>query len=995
MEVNAQPTGDLASHFTTTTFRWPFRRYQSLALDGYERGRAAGSRRSYIVMPPGAGKTAVGLEIVRRRGERALVLTPNTAVQAQWLRQWEDFQPHTVDASAEVDLRSPVTVLTYQAICNVNRDDRDLEEQARALWCDELQRESGLTPDEAEQKIEQLAAAGTRQFEEAIAGFRRQLRKQVGRDGDKDELLALLHPNGRAVIERMKGRGPWTLVLDECHHLLQMWGSLVRALVQEIGDETFVVGLTATPPGDMDPHEASLYQSIFGKADFEVPTPAVVKEGDLAPYQELVYLTQPLAHEREFIAAQHERFEELLTRLMDPDFAARPFIDWIRARVTERKTRNGAQLSWARFERDEPDLSQAALRLFWAKRIDLPEGARLGERHRQQPTADDWVALIDDFCTGYLRNSTDPRDATAWQEIRHALPSLGYVLTRQGIRSYVSPVDRVLSLSASKAVAAATILEQEQSALGNDLRALILCDYERAGSDVLAKLRGVLDPQAGSASLLLQQLIANQNVAALAPLLLTGRTVACSRASATSLLPWIEQEVPELRGLLATDSLFQPMSGHVDQQWDEVVAIRPSHSWWRPRHYVPLLTRYFEQGQSNLLVGTRGLLGEGWDARRVNVLLDLTTASTSTSVHQMRGRSLRLDPALPRKVANNWDVVCVDPEHPKGIADYARFVRKHRNYYAPTPSGEIESGVSHVHPGLSPYGPPAEERFGQINVAMLTRAGARDTAYDRWRIGEPYENVEARTLRVRIGKPIGLPHQRLARTDGGAARGLRLRALGVVATAGAAAIALASVAPDLAGIVGGVVLAGGGGVWVNHSFQATVDRLGPSDALEDLASAVADALRVTDGISRSLGPESLRVVVQDDGFYRCFLDGANPEESVLFAESMDELLSPLAAPRYIIPRYVLDRPGSRLETARLALRLSAGKRAGTRMVYHAVPAWLAANKERATAFAHSWNRYVSAGEPIYWKDPQAQAILAAQRGEDPFDVTTQMRSLWR
>ena len=605
------------------------------------------------------------------------------------------------------------------------------------------------------------------------------------------------------------------------------------------------------------------------------------------------------------------------------------------------------------------------------------------------------MALIGDYCTGCLRNSTDPRDAAAWQEIRRALPSLGYVLTRQGIRAYVSPVDRVLSLSASKAVAALTILEEEQAALGAHLRALILCDYERAGSDVLAKLRGVLDPQAGSASLLLQQLVASQTVAELDPLLVTGRTVACSRATAASLLPWIEQQVPDLKGAVATEGLFLPGNGQSDGRWEDVVAVRPRHSWWRPRNYVPLLTRYFEDGQSNLLVGTRGLLGEGWDARRINVLVDLTAASTSTSVHQMRGRSLRLDPALPHKVANNWDVVCVDPEHPKGVADYARFVRKHRNYYAPTPAGDIESGVSHVHPGLSPYGPPPTSSFGEINGAMLGRAGNRDTAYSLWKVGQPYENAELRTVRIKLGRPIGLPNRRLLRHEGGAERGLRLRVYGVLGAAGVAGIGVAAVAPDLFGVAGGLAVAGGGGFWVSRSLDTALNKLEPSDALEDLAAAVAEALKSTGGVSEKLGPESVRVVVQEDGYYRCLLDGATADESALFAESMDELLSPLAAPRYIIPRYVVEKPRSLVQTALLALRLSAGKKTGSSVVYHAVPAWLAANKDRATAFAQSWNRYVSAGEPLYWKDPQAQAIQAAQHGEDPFDVTTQMRSLWR
>ena len=149
--------------------------------------------------------------------------------------------------------------------------------------------------------------------------------------------------------------------------------------------QTFVVGLTATPPADMDARETALYQEIFGQVDFEVPTPAVVKEGDLAPYQELVFLTMPLDHEAAYMNEQHQRFEELLTRLMDVDFAARPFLDWIQTRVVERQGRNGAQLSWARFERDEPDLAQAALRLFWSKKLPIPEGARIGERHRQPP----------------------------------------------------------------------------------------------------------------------------------------------------------------------------------------------------------------------------------------------------------------------------------------------------------------------------------------------------------------------------------------------------------------------------------------------------------------------------------------------------------------------------------------------------------------------------------------------------------------------------------
>jgi hypothetical protein len=60
-----------------------------------------------------------------------------------------------------------------------------------------------------------------------------------------------------------------------------------------------------------------------------------------------------------------------------------------------------------------------------------------------------------------------------------------------------------------------------------------------------------------------------------------------------------------------------------------------------------------------------------------------------------------------------------------------------------------------------------------------------------------------------------------------------------------------------------------------------------------------------------------------------------------------------------------------------------------------VPAYLAANRARVQAFRAAWHRHVSAGEPLYAQDPRAQAILAVQRGADPFAVTSQMRALWR
>ena len=95
------------------------------------------------------------------------------------------------------------------------------------------------------------------------------------------------------------------MVLDECHHLASLWGYVVRAAVEELGD-VHLVGLTATPPDELTKDEAELYGALLGPVDFTVPTPAVVRERFLAPYQELAWLT-PLARDGASMAGRTRR----------------------------------------------------------------------------------------------------------------------------------------------------------------------------------------------------------------------------------------------------------------------------------------------------------------------------------------------------------------------------------------------------------------------------------------------------------------------------------------------------------------------------------------------------------------------------------------------------------------------------------------------------------------------------------------------------------------
>jgi hypothetical protein len=317
---------------------------------------------------------------------------------------------------------------------------------------------------------------------------------------------------------------------------------------------------------------------------------------------------------------------------------------------------------------------------------------------------------------------------------------------------------------------------------------------------------------------------------------------------------------------------------------------------WEPRRYVPLITRFHAESGSRCLIGTRALLGEGWDAPAVNVVIDLTAATTATSVVQARGRALRLDAGWPGKVADNWSVVCVTGDHPKGAADFDRFARKHDRYFALAQTGDVVSGVAHVDPRLSPYAPPPEEQFDALNATMLRRAGERDGARERWAIGTPFADEPVATVTVATRRPLGLPAKAAGSLIRPPRRGRR------------AAVALTLT-------LAAVIL---------------------------LAAA-----------------------------------------------------SPAVAATVVVAAIVLIGAAAAAAAAGLAVRRLVTGHVPATVVYHAVPAALSGNKKLALAFERAWNARVGAGAAVWSGSPEGTGILAAQRGDDPFALTTQIRTLWR
>ena len=235
----------------------------------------------------------------------ALVLSPNSAIQSQWAARVAlfdvDDSAQRVITSTDADTLGLLTSLTYQSVTLPRRGGDDLVREAVELWIDRLiETQQAEDPVEADVWIADLRRHNPQYYAERLSAYRKQARDAAAIGG---QAMEMLHRSSLDTLRRQRDCGIGLVILDECHHLMGHWRR-VLADAHDFLKQPIVVGLTATPPdraGKLT-EDIECYDEFFGPIDCEVPLPAVVKDGFLAPYQDLAYFVRPQADELTFVA---------------------------------------------------------------------------------------------------------------------------------------------------------------------------------------------------------------------------------------------------------------------------------------------------------------------------------------------------------------------------------------------------------------------------------------------------------------------------------------------------------------------------------------------------------------------------------------------------------------------------------------------------------------------------------------------------------------------
>jgi len=236
--------------FSQFKFKYQFRDYQARALSDIP--KYLEDNKIHIVAAPGAGKTALALQIMIDFGEPTLVLVPTIALREQWKDRFKTDFSHGEDLRDIIsdDLKDPklLTVITYQALYA--------------------------------------------------------------------EFAAVTKKNKSSVIaDKLKEAKVKVIILDEAHHLKAAWLDATNDIVKK-AENAVTIALTATPPYDLKQSVWRKYIGLCGDIDIEITVPELVNKKDLAEHQDYVFFNYPNKSQLDDIESIQCKIDGFVQRIM-------------------------------------------------------------------------------------------------------------------------------------------------------------------------------------------------------------------------------------------------------------------------------------------------------------------------------------------------------------------------------------------------------------------------------------------------------------------------------------------------------------------------------------------------------------------------------------------------------------------------------------------------------------------------------------------------------
>ena len=802
-------------------------------------------KKIHIVAAPGSGKTTLGIELIARLGKPCLILSPSITIKEQWASRIENA---FLDKNEKIDDWVSNTIKSPKAITTITY---------QALHS-------------AYQKLnENITKTDVIESDETSDDT------SISAEKEEKEDFSQFH-----LFQTIKEAGIEVLCLDEAHHLRSEWWKALEELVKEFPNFT-IISLTATPPYDSTPAQWQKYTKLCGAIDEEIFTPELVKDKSLCPHQDYVYFNYPT--EDELIAL--DEFKEKSAACLETILQNKAFTEAI-------ANHKGLQMEkeYTCFFLEHPDYFYSILIFLQAQGVPLsPSIKGLIGKNGTLPELSS--TFMEHLLQGFLYDDIDSYENsdTLREELLTYLKANHCIVKKKVTFVSNDSLQKMLISSKGKLNSILTIAKSESAALGKNLRQLILCDYIKkeflcnvGKEDVKINETGVIP---------IFELLRREQISGLKLGVLCG-TIIIIPESATGALDYL---------LVDNDATakYQPLkdTGYVQVQISGKNSI-----------VVNMITQLFEQGEMQILIGTKSLLGEGWDSPCINSLILASFVGSFMLSNQMRGRAIRMFKNDPDKISNIWHLLCVEP--PKKTSantklgnitkasndtspNYEMLKRRFESFLGVSYTEDvIENGLKRLSIIKEPF---TEENVNSMNEQMLTMAANRQALKEKWERalfipksnGEIAETLEATNAFTNSGYKLSVPLKKvlgfivaflicqLIRSLAGGAVGL------------------------LSGIVGIVffILAVIYGIKSYKLYQS-------SKRMNKIACAILRTLKA----ANQLEERSSRISIKENsnGSVLVSLTGGTTRDKSTFVKALEELLGDVESPRYLLVRKKQD-----------------------------------------------------------------------------------------
>ncbi|MBR3003010.1 MAG: DEAD/DEAH box helicase family protein [Clostridia bacterium] len=717
------------------------------------------------------------------------------------------------------------------------------------------------------------------------------------------------------IVQEIKNKGITTLVLDEAHHLQSEWWKSLKEVTEKLGDIK-IIALTATPPYDVEKSIWENYVSLCGEIDEEISVPELVKAKNLCPHQDYIYFNYPTKSELENI----KNYDIELKKIINEIKQDKQFVEAVNShQFIQNPNENIEKIL------DNPEYYSS--QLIFLKNAGKPLGTYhtqiLGHNKAIPSLSLEWLEIL-------LKNVfiTDRASYENFEELisnyEKKLNKIGAIEKKNLSLADNKTIQRYFVNSLGKLNSISEIVNIEHSNMKDEMRMVILTDYIRkeyaTTEEITIDKIGVLP--------IFKTLVAKYDKLKFA--ILTGGLFV------------IPKELSEnVYGLCTTRNInadklkFKPFvlnENYVEVDMPETIR----------NDVMNCISKLFEIGKIQVIIGTKSLLGEGWDEPSINSLILATFVGSFMLSNQMRGRAIRTN-SNPNKTANIWHLVCVcdnlDDDKSIENADFNLLKRRFQSFsgigYTST---QVTNGIERL--GIF-EGDFSENSVSKINNEMIEYSNNREKMYKDW------ENaVESKSNNMQM-----VEEAEVQNIQGFTSEWLISKTLVKVIIA--------------AIIVGLILIIGIIPRWITFFVELgliiyivrKVNEIKKISTSEGTVKAISEVLLQAMQKAKIIGEPNVKVkITNDNGKISSHIEGASIQESGLFVTSLTEMFSKFENQRYIL----------------VAKTSNISK-------YYNVPKIFATNKETAEGFVNIWKSKIGNVELIYTRNPQGRKELLKAR----------------